>query len=99
MKRGKILEFSIEQVKCWGMGVLLFTIGYVLLYSWKGQDKTVAGYINAINSCARYAICSIFAIVGYGLLSYEEWRKNPIRASYFNHMEYYHCWIGKKIYM
>lgn len=45
-----MLEFTNEQIKKYLLGVVLFTVFYLLIYRKKGRVKNISGYVEAINS-------------------------------------------------
>lgn len=63
-----MLEFTNDQVKQYLLGVIIFTLFYMIIYHMKGTRKNVRGYIDAIKSCFIYAVSFIFFIVGIGLV-------------------------------
>lgn len=63
-----MLSFTIEEIENYFKAVLIFTVLYLILYKYKGINKTFKGYIQAIESVITYAVCGMFVIVGCGLI-------------------------------
>lgn len=62
-----MLEFTNEQIIGYLIGVIVFTVFYLIVYSKKGVCKNIAGYIEAVKSCFVYGVVGVFLIVGTGI--------------------------------
>lgn len=63
-----MIEFSNKHIEIFVIGIAIFTVLYLWLFSKKGKDKNIRGYIDALKSCIFYGVCSIFIIVGIGIV-------------------------------
>lgn len=64
-----MLEFTNNDIKKYLIGVLIFTVIYMLIYHKKGFRRDIIGYIGALKSCFFYSIVFIFFMVGIGLIN------------------------------
>lgn len=62
------MEFTNEQVKIFIISAIIGSIIYMLIYSKKGQNKSVSGYFLALMHCFSLAVISIFIIIGNWLI-------------------------------
>lgn len=63
-----MLEFTNKDIRIFVIGVTIFTVLYLCLFSKKGMNINIRGYISAFISCIMYGVCSIFIIVGLGIV-------------------------------
>lgn len=63
-----MLEFTSGQIIIFLILSVLLSVFYLIIYSKKGANKTVYGYVTALGHCFVYAILAFFGIVGIGLV-------------------------------